>query len=59
MLNQLNHSQLLVVLCNNPEEGLLTLFTTYGSLIHAIVSCVLRRAPQDAEKCIADVLVAI
>lgn len=57
-MNRYNDSQLLLLLCNNPEEGLAALLDHYGGAINAIAGRVLRQSPADAEECAADVLVA-
>ncbi len=50
-------SQLLMLLTQQPEQGIRTLQTRYGGLILRIVGRVLSAHPQDAEEVAADVLV--
>lgn len=55
---QYNDAQLLLLLVNDPQQGLAALLEVYGGTINGVVRRVLGRAPQDAEECVADVLVA-
>lgn len=49
---------ILAQLASDPQMGLAALLEKYGGLIHAVVRRVLPANPQDAEECVADVLVA-
>lgn len=49
---------ILAQLSGDPQAGLAALLEEYGALLHAIVRRVLPQNPEDAEECVADVLVA-
>lgn len=49
---------ILALLQREPQTGLARLLDAYGGLIHGVVRRVLPRNPEDAEECVADVLVA-
>lgn len=53
-----NDAALLALLQSNPQAGLARLLDAYGGLIHGVVRRILPRNPEDAEECVADVLVA-
>lgn len=58
-LHTVNDQELLALLCRDPQTGLATVLDNYGAMIHGIVRRVLPDAAQDAEECVADVLVAV
>ena len=53
-----NDAALLALLQSDPQAGLARLLDAYGGLIHGVVRRILPRNPEDAEECVADVLVA-
>ena len=53
-----NHAALRALLQRDPPAGLARLLAAYGGLIHGVVRRILPRNPEDAEECVADVLVA-
>ncbi len=57
-MHTVNDRELLALLCSDPQAGLAAVLDNYGAMIHAIVRRVLPDADQDAEECVADVLVA-
>ena len=57
-MHTVNDQELLALLCTDPQSGLAALLDHYGAMIHGIVRRVLPDADQDAEECVADVLVA-
>lgn len=57
-MHTVNDPELLALLCSDPQAGLAAVLDNYGAMIHAIVRRVLPDADQDAEECVADVLVA-
>lgn len=54
----MDDTKILDSLLADPGTGIPLLLAQYGSLINAIIRRVLPTAPQDAEECAADVLVA-
>lgn len=57
-MHTVNDQELLALLCRDPQTGLAAVLDNYGAMIHGIVRRVLPDAAQDAEECVADVLVA-
>lgn len=55
---EVNDKAILAQLTGDPQAGLQALLDAYGGMIYAIVRRILPAAPQDAEECAADVLVA-
>ena len=55
---EVNDKAILTQLTGDPQAGLQALLDAYGGMIYAIVRRILPAAPQDAEECAADVLVA-
>ena len=55
---EVNDKAILTQLTGDPQAGLQALLDAYGGMIYAIVRRTLPAAPQDAEECAADVLVA-
>lgn len=53
-----NDAALLDLLAQDPQAGLAAVLDAYGGMINAIVRRVLPDAAEDAEECVADVLVA-
>ena len=51
-------SRLLDTLLEDPQAGLAAILDQYGAMVNAIVRRILPQDPQDAEECVADVLVA-
>lgn len=58
-MHTVNDQELLALLCRDPQAGLAAVLDNYGAMIHGIVRRVLPDAAQDAEECVADVLVAV
>ena len=50
--------RLLDTLLEDPQAGLAAILDQYGAMVNAIVRRILPQDPQDAEECVADVLVA-
>ena len=57
-LHTVQDQEILALLCTDPQTGLAALLDNYGAMVHGIVRRVLPQADQDAEECVADVLVA-